>query len=80
MASCPLPPATIVTLLIAVLLLDVFDLLLPRGDRIGLEGPLVAAAAAAMPSMLIMLLALVARAAGMVIRRETSIEDWAVGL
>jgi HD domain len=75
-----LPLTTLAMLFTAVTLLDVFDLLLPRGDRIGLDGPLIAAAAVAAPPVAVFALALIARAAAMTIRREHSVDDWALEL
>lgn len=78
--EAPVSGSEIAIVLLAVLLLDVFDLLLPRGDRIGLDGPILAAAMVVAPPVAVFGIALVARATAMIIRRETSFEDWAVEL
>ena len=78
--SAPAVAVTVALLFLAILLLDVFDLSLPHGDRIGLDGPIVAAALGVYSPLLVLTLALTARAGAMVFRPRRTGEDWLIEL
>lgn len=71
-----LPPRALAILFVAVVLVDAFDLLLPQGDRIALEGPLLAAAALVTAPVTIFGLALAGRLLGLALRREARVPEW----
>ena len=67
-AALPAPSGSpsvrlVVALTVGVLILDFFDLSLPHGDRIGLDGPLVAAGLLTLSPLLVMIVSLFTRAA-----------------
>ncbi len=63
-------PATTLALLAAILLLDFFDLSLPQGDRIGLEGALVAASLLYLPPLVVLITGVAARAVAQMVARR----------
>jgi HD domain len=73
--------AALLALSLAILLLDFFDLSLPHGDRIGLEGPLIAAGLLVVSPVPVMAIGLVARAvAWLATSRRAGLEESLVDL
>ncbi len=84
-AALPAPSGSpsvrlVVALTVGVLILDFFDLSLPHGDRIGLDGPLVAAGLLTLSPLLVMIVSLLARAAAQVLTRRGKVYDSVVDL